>query len=313
MLITALLATLTPLAPIANAGDECPASKASLVSTALEQDIVDTALAAGSFKTLAAALTAAELVDALRGKGPFTVFAPTDAAFAKLPKGTLEKLLKPENRAMLSSILIYHVVPGTVLEKDVAKLSAATTLNGQRIDVKLSDDGVRIDGAMITKTDIRCSNGVIHVLDAVILPSQDDIVATAVKAGSFQTLVKALGAAELVDALQGEGPFTVFAPSDAAFAALPAGTLTKLLDPANKALLVQLLTYHVAPGRVYADQALAAGSVPTLEGSSVMVGTSPMGGVLIDDALVVRADNQRSNGVIHVIDAVLIPPGFTIP
>jgi len=134
------------------------------------KDIVDTAVAAGSFKTLAAALTAADLVDTLKGKGPFTVFAPTDEAFAKLPKGTLESLLKPENKKKLAGILTYHVVSGKVLAKDVVKLTEAKTVQGSSVKIVVKDGKVTVDGANVTATDIEASNGVIHVIDTVILP-----------------------------------------------------------------------------------------------------------------------------------------------
>ena len=139
------------------------------VSLRAEQpkDIVDTAVAAGSFKTLAAALTAAGLIDTLKGKGPFTVFAPTDEAFAKLPAGTLEALLK--DKAKLTAILTYHVVPGKVMAADVVKLKEAKTVQGQMIKIDTSM-GVKVDGANVVKTDIVCSNGVIHVIDSVMLP-----------------------------------------------------------------------------------------------------------------------------------------------
>ena len=135
------------------------------------KDIVDTAVAAGQFETLAAALGAADLVDTLKGDGPFTVFAPTDAAFAKLPEGTVESLLKPENRDQLVAILTYHVVAGEAKAADVVKLSEATTVNGQSVSIEVSDDGVRVDTANVIATDIAASNGVIHVIDTVILPS----------------------------------------------------------------------------------------------------------------------------------------------
>ena len=135
------------------------------------KDIVDTAVAAGQFKTLAAALEAADLVDTLKGDGPFTVFAPTDAAFAKLPAGTVESLLKPENRDQLVAILTYHVVPGKVEAADVVKLDEAKTVNGQDVQITVADSGVQVDNANVIKTDIEASNGVIHVIDTVILPS----------------------------------------------------------------------------------------------------------------------------------------------
>ncbi len=135
------------------------------------KDIVDTAVAAGQFTTLAAALQAADLVDTLKGDGPFTVFAPTDAAFAKLPEGTVESLLKPENRDQLVAILTYHVVAGKVEAADVVKLDEAKTVNGQDVQITVADNGVQVNNANVIKTDIEASNGVIHVIDTVIIPS----------------------------------------------------------------------------------------------------------------------------------------------
>jgi uncharacterized surface protein with fasciclin (FAS1) repeats len=135
-----------------------------------DKDIVDTAVAAGSFKTLAKALEAAGLVDTLKGPGPFTVFAPTDEAFAKLPAGTLDDLLKPENKAKLQRILTYHVVPGKVMASDVVKLQSAKAVSGDTIAVSARNGGVSVDNARVTKTDIVATNGVIHVIDTVILP-----------------------------------------------------------------------------------------------------------------------------------------------
>ncbi|MBM3790185.1 MAG: fasciclin domain-containing protein [Acidobacteria bacterium] len=133
-------------------------------------DIIDVAVSAGSFNTLAAALKAAGLVETLQGMGPFTVFAPTDDAFAKLPAGTVESLLKPENKAKLAGILTYHVVAGTVMAKDVVNLKSAKTVNGKELTIKTAMGKVMVDGATVTKTDIMASNGVIHVIDTVVLP-----------------------------------------------------------------------------------------------------------------------------------------------
>lgn len=156
-------------ASVAQAGD-CSAPAAAGSRRCKAKDIVDTAVAAGNFKTLAAALKAAGLVETLKGAGPFTVFAPTDEAFAKLPAGTLEELLKPENKAKLTAILTYHVVPGKVLAKDVVKLSAAKTVQGSSAKIEVKDGKVKVDDANVVKTDVLCANGVIHVIDAVILP-----------------------------------------------------------------------------------------------------------------------------------------------
>lgn len=143
---------------------------ASFAGSAHQLDIVDTAAGAGSFNTLVAAVQAAGLVDTLKGEGPFTVFAPTDEAFAKLPAGTVEDLLKPENKEKLVAVLTYHVVPGKVMAADVVKVNSAKTVQGQSVKIKTTSEGVMVDNAKVVKTDIQTSNGVIHVIDSVILP-----------------------------------------------------------------------------------------------------------------------------------------------
>jgi len=146
-------------------------SKSGHKDAAHSKDIVDTAVSAGDFNTLVAALKAADLVETLRSDGPFTVFAPTDAAFAKLPEGTLDELLKPENKAKLQSILTYHVVPGRYTAQDVMSMSSAKTVNGQNFQIRQENGGVMVDNAKVVKADIMTRNGVIHVIDAVILPN----------------------------------------------------------------------------------------------------------------------------------------------
>lgn len=282
-------------------------SVSGVAAFGFEKNIVETAVAAGNFKTLAAALTAADLVDAVKGPGPFTVFAPTDEAFAKLPKGTVEELLKPENKGKLAAILKYHVVPGKVMAKDVVNVKGAKSLNGQRIDVKVNGGKVAVDGASVVKTDIACSNGVIHVIDSVILPAEGSIPAVAEKAGSFKTLLAAAKAAGLVEALSGAGPLTVFAPTDEAFAKLPKGTVEDLLKPENKDKLAAVLKYHVVEGRVYSEDALAAKAAKTLQGASVKISVKD-GVAYVDNAKIVTTDIDAANGVIHVIDSVILPP-----
>jgi uncharacterized surface protein with fasciclin (FAS1) repeats len=175
-------ALILPMASMAVA-DECPLAAAKKAQAkahvqpvslkAESKDIVDTAVGAGSFKTLVAAVQAAGLVETLKGAGPFTVFAPTDEAFGKLPAGTVETLLKPENKAKLVAVLTYHVVPGKVMAADVVKITEAPTVQGSKVKVKVEDGTVMIDGAKVVKTDIETSNGVIHVIDAVILPPEN--------------------------------------------------------------------------------------------------------------------------------------------
>jgi transforming growth factor-beta-induced protein len=276
-------------------------------ASANHPDIVETAVQAGSFNTLATALKAANLLDALRGKGPFTVFAPTDDAFAKLPKGQLEELLRPENQDILAAILTYHVAPGRVMAKEALELKAVKTLNGQRVEIAVDDGKVRVDGAKVVKVDVAAGNGVIHVIDEVILPSTLDIVETAAKAGSFKTLATALKAASLVETLQGSGPFTVFAPSDDAFSRLPKGTVETLVKPENVAKLRAILTYHVVPGRVFSTDLANGGEAKTVQGDTIAIKVDKKG-VRINDSQVVQTDIDAANGVIHVIDTVLMPP-----
>ena len=289
-----------------------PASERFAPSVANDRpDIIDTALASGDFNTLAAALTAADLVDTLKGDGPFTVFAPTDAAFAALPEGALDSLLLPENKADLTTILTYHVVAGAVDSSQVVQLDTAAALNGQPLDIQVSPRGVKIEDANLIRTDIQTSNGILHVIDAVLMPATDDIVDTAIAAGDFTTLTAALGAADLVDTLKGDGPFTVFAPTDAAFAALPAGLLDRLLEEENKDFLASILTYHVAEGRIPATEVVDAFGVDTVNGQRVDVFAGRRG-VKLDAATIQVTDIQATNGTIHVIDAVLLPSFMNI-
>ncbi len=278
----------------------CDSAQERTAYRPVQTDIVDTAAGADDFKTLVAAVKAAGLVDALKGKGPFTVFAPTDEAFAKLPKGTVEALLKDKEK--LAKILTYHVVKGNVTSKDVAKLNSAGSLQGAFLRIDASK-GVRVNDAKVITADLRASNGVIHVIDAVLLPPAD-IVDTAAGADSFKTLVTAIKAAGLAEALKGKGPFTVFAPTDEAFAKLPEGTIPALLKDKEK--LAAVLSYHVVPGYVTGADAIKLNAAKSLQGSELKI-SSDGGGVHINDAKVIKADILTANGVIHVVDSVLLP------
>ena len=290
-------------------------------------NILDTAKSAGTFATLAAAVDAAGLTDTLNGAGPFTVFAPTDDAFKALPAGALDALLKPENKATLAKILSYHVVAGKVMAADI-KAGDVPTVEGSTVKLTI-EGGVTVNDAKVTSADVAASNGVIHVIDKVLIPSSVDVAALlaaptttaptpapsgtivdiATANGSFTTLVAAVNAAGLGETLSGAGPFTVFAPTDDAFKALPAGVVDALLKPENKATLAKILSYHVVAGKVVAAD-IKAGEVPTVEGGTVKLATE--GGVTVNDAKVVTADVIASNGVIHVIDKVLIPSGIDV-
>ncbi|MDF1699756.1 MAG: fasciclin domain-containing protein [Planctomycetota bacterium] len=306
-LSAALFVGLMAVAPVASQADDIPSCSGdkpcSGSMTTAKADIVDTAVKAGSFNTLVTAVKAADLVETLKGPGPFTVFAPSDAAFAKVPAATLQGLLA--DKAALTKVLTYHVVPGRITAAQAMKADWAKTAMGQSLRIKSDTQGITVDGARVIKADIETSNGIIHVIDRVVLPRKD-IVDTAVAAGSFKTLVTAVQAADLVKTLKGDGPFTVFAPSDAAFAKLPAGMVGKLVK--NKPALTQILTYHVVPGRVLSTD-LKVGTIEakTAQGQSLIITKTSDGQVTVNGAKVTSADLVCGNGVIHVIDKVVTP------
>lgn len=319
LVFTLVLAACAPQATAVPEPTATPEPTAIPTDAPEAQSIVDIAIADGRFTTLVTAIQAAGLAETLSGEGPFTVFAPTDDAFAALPAGTLDNLLLPENKQQLADILLYHVVPGKVMAADVAGLDgkmADTALEGKQIGIKVDMSNVYLnENVKVIVTDIEASNGVIHVVDAVLLPASDeaamdkkDIVDTAVADGRFTTLGAALQAAELVDTLKGEGPFTVFAPTDDAFAALPAGTLDSLLLPENKQKLTDILLYHVVSGKVMAADVVGLTSAPTVLGKDITVKVQDGSVYLNDTVQVIITDIETSNGVIHVIDAVLLPP-----
>ncbi|MEM7798259.1 MAG: fasciclin domain-containing protein [Chloroflexota bacterium] len=317
-------------------------SATSVFSAPVQQSQTIAEIAAGddSFDTLVTALSAAGLVDTLNGDGPFTVFAPTDAAFAKLPPGTVSSLLADPNGA-LTQVLLYHVVSGDISSFEaIASTGDVTTVQGEPIRTSTVDGRLFLNAstqdAEVVSADIVASNGVIHVIDEVILPpsiagepadtttststtststdtSGSSIAAIAAGDDRFDTLVTALSAAGLVDTLSGGGPFTVFAPTDAAFAKLPAGTVSSLLaDPSGA--LTQVLLYHVVSGDITSFEAISStGDVTTVQGEAIR--TSSVDGKLFlnastQDAEVIIPDLTASNGVIHVIDEVILPPSI---
>jgi len=285
-------------------------------------DIIQTAVGPGmqTVTTLVKAVQAAELVDALRSEGPFTVFAPTNDAFAKLPASTIEHLLKPENRGQLRSILLYHVHAGEGLRAKGLKPGRLSTINGKPIEVKIDGPTVTVNNATVTKSDVIAKNGVIHWIDTVILPPgmkaakhasmqpKLDIIQTAVGPGmqTVTTLVKAVQAAELVGALRGEGPFTVFAPTNDAFAKLPASTIEHLLKPENRDQLRSILLYHVHAGEGLRAKDLKTGQLTTINGKAVKVKLDGPT-VMVNNATVTKSDVIAKNGVIHWIDTVILP------
>ncbi len=258
-------------------------------------------------KTLTAAVTAAGLAETLKGPGPFTVFAPTDAAFAAI-QSDVDNLMKPENKAELAKVLTCHVVSGKKMASDLKDGQQLTALDGSKLMVKISNGKVMVNDATVTTVNLEASNGVVHLISRVILPAKPkekamDIVAVASE--SAKTLAAAVTAAGLVDILQGNGPFTVFAPTDAAFAAIQSD-VDNLMKPENKAKLSNILTYHVVAGKIMAADLADGQELNSLQGTKLKVSVKN-GKVMINGANVVSVDIPASNGVIHVIDKVVMP------
>ena len=274
-------------------------------------NIAETAITNGNFQTLIAVLKVADLFAMLKVASPFTVFAPTDAAFAKLPAGTITDLLKPENRPRLETLLQTHVVERRLSSADIKGLALPVqveTLSTLKPIVDTDGTNIKVYTSVVTTADVPNTNGLIHVIDTVILPPTD-VVQTAIDNGNFKTLVTALITAGLVDTLKGAGPFTVFAPTDAAFAKLPPGFVENLLKPENKDSLIKTLQYHVTDrlvtGASIGRLSLPA-NVPMLAGGSTTV-SKDGNTVKINGATVTTADIFNANGMIHVIDTVLTP------
>jgi transforming growth factor-beta-induced protein len=308
VLLSLILAACAPaatpaptMAPTATAMPE-PTKEPMPTPTEAPKSIIDIAVADGRFTTLVTALQAAGLVETLQGAGPFTVFAPTDEAFAKLPAGTVEALLKDPEQ--LKAVLLYHVLAGKVMAADAKMLNEAETAGGEKIMITSQGEMLKVNDSQVVLADIDASNGVIHVIDAVLLPPQKNILDIATENGSFTTLLAAIQAAGLEDTLKGEGPFTVFAPSDEAFAKLPAGTVEALLkDPEQ---LKNILLYHVTAGKLMASDVVASDYLTMANGESAKI-KSDMGKATIDNAEIVAADVEAGNGVIHVIESVILP------
>ena len=271
-----------------------------------EKNIVEMAQGAGQFNVLIQAAGKAGLADFLSTENNLTVFAPTDAAFTALLQDLGLTSLDQIDGATLGSILKYHVVSGTVYSKDLKSgyVPTLSTYGGNNVSMYVNiEEGVTINkSTKVTAADIKAKNGVIHVVDKVILPPT--VVSVALANSNFTTLVQAVVKAGLVDALNGEGPFTVFAPTNDAFSALFAQLGISGIDDLTAEQLVPILTYHVVLGNVLSTN-LTAGEVGTLNGKKISVNLT--NGVKINNSLVVAADIQGSNGVVHVINQVLIP------
>lgn len=330
-----------------------------------DKDIIENAVTSPDHTTLVAAVQAAGLVETLKGPGPFTVLAPVNAAFEALPDGTVETLLMPENKDQLVEVLTCHVIPARALAADITSMvmndggaHVVETVGGCMLTLRADGGTVTIEDetggvASVTIADVIQSNGVIHVIDRVILPAADEaamsgpmadgamasdamaeadvpmvggapmfpnknIIENAVNSADHTTLVAAVQAADLVEALSGPGPFTVFAPTNAAFEKLPAGTVESLLEPDNKDQLTKVLTAHVVSGALSSSdlvsRAKANGgryNMQTLSGDALTAVLKGNHVYIFDEAggagLVTTADVNQSNGVIHVVDDVLLP------
>lgn len=288
-----------------------------ITAYAASGDIVDVASKNGSFKILEAALAKADLVGALQGAGPFTVFAPTDAAFEKLLKDlniTADQLLA---HPQLKDVLLYHVVDGKVMSTALTDGMMAKTLQGENLKVDLKD-GVKINDAKVTIADLPATNGVIHVIDTVLVPKAfkqvtepvvpATVVDIALSSPDFSTLVAALQKADLVDTLKGAGPFTVFAPTNAAFEKLLKDLNITAADLLSQPDLSKVLLYHVISGEVMSTDLKNGTEAKTLNGESVKIDLT--NGVKINTSMVTTADLKAGNGVVHVIDTVLVPTDF---
>lgn len=269
-------------------------------------DIVGTALTSHVFTELAGLVVDQGLVEALRA-GPYTVFAPTDDAFAKLPLDVLHTV--QDNSDVLTTVLLHHVVDGAITPEEM-KAGELKTLAGDMLTITKVGDVFFVDGNPVG-AGVQATNGYVYVMSDVLVPAVGTVVDVAVtfKDAGFGTLVDAVTAAGLVETLQGDGPFTVFAPVDAAFAALDKATLNAALnDP--KGLLTTVLTYHVVAGKITSDQFTDGGKLTTVQGEELTTTKDDQGNWLINGNPIAVQNIQASNGVIHAMGAVLLPPSL---
>merc|ERR1712048_575631 len=294
-------------------GDAATTTTVTTTTAGLGNTVSGIASRTKDLSTLVSALEAADLVTTLSDTGPFTVFAPTNEAFAKVPNATLTYLLG--NKTALTEVLKYHVAAGDLKSTNLKNGEQITTLEGKNVTVAITGTTVKINDATVTTANVNATNGVVHIIDAVLLPPGlvlPTIPELAEGVKDLSTLVTALGKADLVTALSASGPFTVFAPTNDAFNGLPAGVLDALLKPENKDKLVEVLKYHVASGEVLSTDLENGEQIETLEKQKVNI-TIDAAGVKVNTANVTMANVLATNGVVHIIDAVLLPPGFVPP
>jgi transforming growth factor-beta-induced protein len=270
------------------------------------QTIVETMMNTSALSTLTKAVQMANLTDTLNGTGPFTVFAPTNSALAN--STYVNGLIAANDTANLTKLLTYHVVPYRVVMGNDTNSSLLKSVEGSDLVMIVNASGTFINGAKVVTPNIICSNGVVNIIDKVLIPPKT-IVETAAENGNFSKLVAAITAANLTTTLNGTGPFTVFAPTDAAFNALDQAVLSRL-TASDMANLTKLLTYHVVPGTITSAE-LKNGTVTTAEGEQLNV-TVNGSNITVGNATVTMTDIVASNGIIHVIDKVLVPPSMNL-
>jgi transforming growth factor-beta-induced protein len=343
--LTAAQAATKKKVPVASEADAKKAGVPATGKGSLKGMAQDPAATAASnnpqLTTLVAAVKAAGLVDTLNGPGPFTIFAPANSAFAKLPAGTVDTLVKPENKPTLTSILTYHVIAGKKLSSgDLAKMASIKTINGENITIKATGKNITINGtSKVVLADVQVANGTVFIVDTVLMPqkpapgnpvaaeadaqavgvpatgkgslvgmAQDPAATAASNNPQLTTLVAAVKAAGLVDTLNGPGPFTIFAPVNSAFAKLPAGTVEELIKPENKAKLTAILTYHVIAGKKLSSADLAGMTeLTTVNGAKLKVSVSGKTVTINGTTKSVLADVQVANGTVFLVDSVLLP------
>ena len=270
------------------------------------ESLIATAVADGRFTTLKAALDAAGLTTFFQWDNKLTVFAPTDEAFAKLPEGTVEELLLPENKDRLVAILSHHVHPGSMALAAALSEGTVKTIEGTPLKVTFDKGSIKVNDASLIDADIECADGTIHVIDTVLIPEpkRKTLLSTAQGAGTFSTLLAAAKVAGLASALEGNDDLTVFAPTDEAFAALPEGTVAGLLKKENRKQLVELLTSHIVSGKVSAGDALNAGKAKSLSGSELQFAIQD-GRFTVNGSVIRTAGIDAGNGTIHIVSSVI--------
>jgi len=260
---------------------------------------------------LAQSLKSAEMLEMLQEKGPYTVFAPTDSAFDQLPAGTLEMLMKSENKESLQRILKFHVVEGSYTADKLAQMGKIKTESGDAVSLNMKDDQLMVGEARVTRADIQCSNGYIHLIDMVMLPpaaleGEEDILDTAEDMDKFETFLEAADETDLADMLEEKGPYTVFMPTDAAFDQLPEGTLESLMEDENLPQLAGILKFHIVRGAYPAGKLKEQKSLQTLAGESLTFKEDKQA-MMVQDAVILQPDIMCKNGIIHVINRVMMP------